>query len=213
MSDAVNTIHTLWSSYGDRILKAVFLLIAVYVALKIIGWVNGIKGTETWQVDQVNSSDKVVEEKVRLSRGTIKNGHDLSATVKEYDGRSCTVEFRKHLETPPPQWKKIFGFGQPKLLLSKDYIVEVLATSPTAQKLVSVDPATAATLATRFSGRDLDSDDEVKAILESAKFDVTAKRTNSIKFLLNHPDPTLKTTAWVLVVTFVIEAGRSVLFG
>ena len=41
---------------------------------------------------------------------------------------------------------------------------------------------------------------------------VTAKRTNSIKFLLNHPDPTLKTTAWVVLVTTLFEIFRSLIF-
>jgi hypothetical protein len=38
---------------------------------------------------------------------------------------------------------------------------------------------------------------------------VTAKRTNTIKFPLNPPDPTLKTTAWVVLVTTLFDIFRS----
>jgi hypothetical protein len=214
--------HQLAIAIGDRftlanLTKAGFLLILLWITLRIIGRVNGIEGNDTWpvQVNQVNMNPRFV----RLSRGAVrKNGEPISEAMKAYDERSGIVEFRIPV-TYRPLLNKL-GLGPKQRIrqtriLTKNCVLEVPPNSSTVQKVVSVDPATAARLATSVYGRDLDSDDEARqaaTILTGAQFTVTVKRANSISFLLSHPDPTLKTTAWVLLVGTLFEITRSIIF-
>jgi hypothetical protein len=220
--DACYYGHQLSVAIGDRLtlanlFKVGLLLFLLWLTLRIIGRVNGIKGNDTWvvQVNQVQIPSRFV----RLSRGTIrKNGESISEAIKEYDGRSGTVEFRIPVSYRP--WLNKLGLGpkeqiRQQLIFSKNRILEVPLGSSPAQKLVWVDPATAATLATSINRKDLDSDDETRQIAEilaRTEFSVTVKRNNRIKFLLSHPDPTLRTTAWVLLVGTLFEITRSVIF-
>lgn len=99
--------------------KVLLLLVILYMTLRIIGRVNGIKGTGTWKVNVKTVGG--LGDKLRLTRGTI--GTDKE-TIEEYDGRSGTIEFR---DPAPPRkwWQKRFGLGKQKLILSKDCNFEV----------------------------------------------------------------------------------------
>src|ERR1700733_1085179 len=76
-----------------NLVKAAILLFLLWVTLRIIGRVNGIKGNDAWtvQVNRVKMNSRFVP----LSRGTIRrNGDPINETMKEYDERSGIVEFR-----------------------------------------------------------------------------------------------------------------------
>jgi len=214
--------HQLAVAIADRLtlgnlFKVGLLLFLLWLTLRIIGRVNGIKGNDTWavQINQVHMAPRYV----RLSRGTIRrNGEPINETSKDFEGRSGIVEFRRPVPYRP--WLNKLGMGpkeriRQQRVLTKNCVLEVPPGSSTVQKQVWVDHATAATLATSIYGKDLDGDDEAKQtaeILAHANFTVTVKRANSIEFLLAHPDPTLRTTAWVLLVGTLFEITRSIIF-
>jgi hypothetical protein len=214
MNDLVNTLQSGWSTiqsweigitalpYGVRVEKSLFLIIVLYIALKIIGLVNGIRGTETWSVHVRTGNGHAG--KVRLPR---------TVDASKYNDRSGTVEFRELPSPNRPWWKKLFGFGRPKLLYSDDCVFSVPLAGPKLEGLIHVDQETAEKIATAIHGGELEgSNTQVQTILIQTTLNVTARRTNSIKFLLNHPDPTLKTTAWVVLVTALFEIFRSLIF-
>jgi hypothetical protein len=64
----------------------------------------------------------------------------------------------------------------------------------------------------KLSGDKYDNPNGNGTTLADKFFDVTAKRTNSLRFLLNHPDPSLRTTAWVVLVGALFEIFKSVIF-
>lgn len=146
------------------------------------------------------------------------NGHEgkvrLPRTVdaERYNDRSGTVEFSELPNPSRPLWKKILGLGRPKLLLSDDCVFTVPLAGPRFEGLIFVGKEMAEKIATQIRKGELEGDDQVQSILAGTTVNVTAKRTNSLKFLLNHPDPTLKTTAWVVLVTTLFEIVRSLIF-
>jgi hypothetical protein len=212
--------HSAWASFTTclwddfvlhhLIVKVVVLSALLIVALLIIGWVTGLRGTNTWrvQVDTVQG----LGDTVRLTKGTIKtDGEPVKSTVQKYDGRSGIIEVR---ELPPSRsWlQRMLGLRTPRLLLCRDCTFEVPATSPLAQKIVSVDPSVATDLAIALHTDNSNGDGQPQAIPAGMEFDVTAKRTNSLMFLFKHPDITVRTTAWVVFLTTCFEILRSAFF-
>ena len=213
MNEVVNVFHSLWNALqfwqskiaafpdGVGFEKALFLVIVLYIVLKIIGLVNGIRGTETWALHVRTGSGH--EGKVRLPR---------TVDAASYNDRSGTVEFCELPDPSRPFWKRILGLGRPRLLFSDDCVFAVPLAGPRYEGQIFVGKEMAEKIATKIRRGELGDDDQVQGILDGTMLNVTAKGTNSIKFLLNHPDPTLKTTAWVVLVTTLFEIFRSLIF-
>jgi hypothetical protein len=195
----------------SNLFKVLLLGGVLLLTLRIIGKENGIRGTDTWQVPvgQVGN----LGNRVRLTKGTIrKDGEQVKVTTQKYDGRSGIVEFR---EVPSSRsWLQVmFWSGHPRLLLTRDCIFEVSGNSNLSDKFVYVDPTIATQLMNSLHGNDSNDDDQPQPIPVGQEFTVTAKRTNTFKFLLwHHPDATVRTTAWVILVTTLFEILRSITF-
>jgi hypothetical protein len=170
---------------GPPLIKVVLLIVSLWIALRVIGWVNGIASTGRWDAARVSENGGLHTGKVRLPRDQ---------------------------EKPRPWWKRIFGLGRPKLLLKKSCIFTIPIGGPVQAGQVFVEPIFANLIAKELLGRDLDDSHDVPKILAEHQFDVIAKRANSLKYVLFHPDTTLRTTAWVVVITESFEILRAFIF-
>jgi hypothetical protein len=206
-------LRELWGAVQDRWTKAnvfrvVLLLFVLWVTLRLIGRVNGVRGKETWRVT-VKIKDAKLDERdmVRLTWRTIRaNSATDKGTIQKYDERSGTIEFRP----PVPMdtfWQRMrarFWFPlTPDLIKACNFEVR-----DADRDTVFVGATTYETLLNNV--RKNGSPD--LASLDNEPFDVTVKRGNSLKFLLDHPDRTLKTTAWVILVGSLFEILKSILF-
>jgi hypothetical protein len=119
--------HQLAVAIADRLtlgnfFKVGLLLFLLWLTLRIIGRVNGIKGNDTWavQVNQVHMAPRYV----RLSRGTIRrNGEPINETSKDFEGRSGIVEF--HRPVPYRPWLNKLGIGQRSGYDSRGYLPRI----------------------------------------------------------------------------------------
>jgi hypothetical protein len=172
------------------------------VALYALGWVTGIRGKRSLGrliVSVPGNSNKVDDGQVRLPKD------DIS---EKYVGRSGIIEFR---EPGPerPWWKKTLGLGRPKRLLKISCNFTVAPTKH--QTALLVDAQTGTQLAAKIAGKDID---DYETVLAENSVDVTVKGAHNIVFLLfRHPEISLKTGAWVVVITTGFEILRGFLFG
>jgi hypothetical protein len=151
----------------------------------------------------VEKKERLGDGIVRLGKGTIKRTEeDINRAIERYQRLQGTIEFRE-VPTLQPWFKRIFGLGRPKLLLSKNCTFEVQPDSNQTDKIVYISPNVVAELLATLGNN------QSQAILEGKEFDVTARKKKSYWFLLwHHPDATVKTTAWVILITTLFEILR-----
>jgi hypothetical protein len=210
----IDAVQQLWEGIRDRLtlanaFKVVLLVVALYLTLRIVGSKNGIKGSQEWPRLKVQVDDRLSDQEVRLPRGNFVPRTD----AKKYDDRSGTVIFRE-VAPPPPWytrlWKRVCRLGRgPKPTLRHDCTFVVPLIGPLNEGLIFVSREI---FEQKLSGDKYDNPNGNGTALADKFFDVTAKRTNSLRFLLNHPDPSLRTTAWVVLVGTLFEIFKSVIF-
>jgi hypothetical protein len=182
----------------EPISKVFALAIVLLVGLKIIGWVNGVKGKRTWDARNggpltVFRNEGLETGKVRFTRGTIG-----AANRDSYHRRAGTVTFFE----PSPKlglFRRVLKFlrlFRQRPALRYECIIQVPAVGADPGKLY-VDPTVYSHLEKTGNG---------------PHWNVVLKRGNSLAFLLMHPDPNIKTTAWVVLVSSSFEIVRLLLF-
>jgi hypothetical protein len=188
--------------------KVALLLAALYLTLQILVRINAIKGAGAWEHIHIKEDDKLEEDKVRIGRGNFTE--PVKVVEKKYDDLAGTIEFR--LPQPSAPWWRRMWRRTPKL--RKECTFEVPLTGQLYRDLFFVNPIVANHLANLVNNGNSDSGDEasIQDILDNAEFNVVVKRRNNLSFLLKHPDPTLRTTAWVILVGTLFEIFRSVIF-
>jgi hypothetical protein len=133
---------------GPPLFKVALLLVSLWIALRVIGMVNGIKGGGgKWPKRPDDPPMRVVESsglhtnhgsKVRLPR---------DEDASKYRDLSGTIEFRLHQEDPPPWWKRIFGLGRPRLLLKQSCTFTIPIAGPVNRDQILVDQTSASLIA------------------------------------------------------------------
>jgi hypothetical protein len=210
----IDAVQPLWEGITDRLtsanaFKVGLLVIALYLTLRIVGSKNGIKGSQEWPRLKVQVDDRLLDEQVKLPRGNFVPRSD----AKKYDDRSGTVIFREVAPLPPwyrRLWNRVCRLGRgPKPTLRHDCTFVVPLIGPLNEGLIFVSPEI---FEQKLSGDKYDDPNGSATTLVEKFFDVTARRTNSLRFLLNHPDPSLRTTAWVVLVGTLFEIFKSVIF-
>jgi hypothetical protein len=188
----------------DNLFKIALLCVFLSWALFRIGAANGIKGGKSWNRVEVRGKSSLRAGLVRLPR---------LAGAPDYRGRIGTIEFR--LSDPPQRslWRKFVGLLMRPKPLHKMACTFTIPFNGPINSVIYVDMNTAAIIVKKICGKYLDDENLIEKVLSENPIDATAKRANSLRFLLHHPDAALKTTAWVVLTTLVFEIFRSFIYG
>jgi hypothetical protein len=174
--------------------KVALLLVIIYVTLRIIGWANGIKKSKffdsmTPAPNNIPISDGIV----RLPRAKFQDDKVLSY----YNDLSCTVNFWEVSQFPGWFGRVIL---RRKASVRDEYRLIILADRGAFQPdYIGIDQHTREALLTQVQKRNGQN-----ATLDGTRWKIELKKDNSVRFLLKHPDSTIRTTAWVVLATSIL---------
>jgi hypothetical protein len=191
-SAALNSISEF--SIGHKIF---LLIILLFFTLYIIARVNGIKKTKQLDDMILRTTPDEKEGTVRVASAKFENGE-----ITRYNNLNCTVNFwdshipgffsRHILRRKPPV------SGKYTLTIRRD-------NSGYGDHSFTVDSDTRE----KFDGYTQQHPEKTP---DTIKWAIQLKKDNGILFLLNHPDPNTRTTAWVVLVTSIFAIVQSALF-
>ena len=135
---------------------------------------------------------------LRVARAQFEN-----APIDYYKDRDCTVNFwDSHV---PGLFSRLFLRRKPAV--SDEYKLIILRDGAAfGPNSFSVDTHTHEALEAYFE------DHRSEKTLDEKKWKIELKKNNGLLFLLKHPDPTTRTTAWVVLVTSIFGIVQSALF-
>jgi hypothetical protein len=182
--------------------KIVLLAVILYVTLRIIGRANGIKKSTLFDgMTPAPTNIPIPEGVVRLPIARFPDDKVLSY----YKDLSCTVNVWEPSQFPG--WFGRFILRRRAPVRDKYKLVILKDRGAFQQDYVGIDQHTREALLTQTQKRK-----GPDATLDATRWTIELRKDNSVKFLLGHPDSTIRTTALVVLATGIFSIVQAILF-
>ncbi len=199
------------------------MFIILYVMLWLLAHVNGIKNRlrwpddiPRWEDDSPNVGLRIVEQPkdpTSTSRYIILPFQAIDdRDVEAYHNRDALVILKYRKNGTPEKDQKVAVENYFKILVNHRMKTDE-STPPIERGFIGVDYYTCRALDHFLNDQ---KGDGPKPPLRTAQFTMImrTKKLRGVLFLLwNHPDPTFRTTGWVVTLTGIFAIVQSILFG